>query len=83
MHSGDPMMVSLSKYLESLYSKHRYKIEHFLHKTIKFSFESFLWINIKHIDSIDDYLEDLSRVTAQVRKIGLSAEDSGASNYAT
>ena len=42
-----------------------------------------LWINIKHIDSIDDYLEDLSRVTAQVRKIGLSAEDSGASNYAT
>ena len=42
-----------------------------------------LWINIKHADIIDDYLEDLHRVTAQVRKTGLAAKKNDASSYAT
>ena len=42
-----------------------------------------LWLNMKHADSIDDYLADLAEVTADVRAGGLTAATRGASNYAT
>jgi glutamate/tyrosine decarboxylase-like PLP-dependent enzyme len=42
-----------------------------------------LWLNMKHAETIDDYLADLAEVTAVVRSGGLSATDGGASSYAT
>ena len=42
-----------------------------------------LWINMKHVESIDAYLADLAEVAADVRSGGLTAAKPGASNYAT
>ena len=42
-----------------------------------------LWLNVKHAESIDDYLSDLAEVAADVRRGGITAASRGPSNYAT